>query len=697
MHSIRFNFGPRDPFSLKSFGSFPRFSIFLLLISALFFLQSCSGGGATSSPSPQTPPPPQAPPPQTPPSPPTIQFTAAPTSIVAGASSTLAWTTSNTTSVSLDNGIGAQPTAGSISVHPSQTTTYTLTALGSGSTQATAAATVTVTAPPAPPPPPPPPATANIPTWHVDNARTGLNPTETLLTPATVSSANFARLFTAPVDGYIYAEPLYLSAQNIDGVTRNVVFIATEYDSIYAFDADTFTPDANGNDTPLWHTALLNPGETPLPVAPSAGIAPWIGITSTPVIDPATHTLYAVATYSGGNGRGHRLYALDTSTGALKFGAPTDITACVNSTAPDAVNGQICVNPGDLSRASLLLANNTIYIGFGAQKHGWILSYDATSLQQKQIFNLSPNADGTGDYAGAGGIWGAGGGPAADSSGDLFVITSDGPFGLFNGEQSWGDSILHLDPNLNVLDSFTASDQAYLNCKDLDIGSATALLLQDSSGSYLLTGGKSGKSYLLDRAHLGGYHPGDSGALQTYWFSPALAHTGTCTDSNNNLLTGMNDNPAAIFATPAAFNGFLYSAAQSAPLKQFRISGGAITDTGNHSPETWGANSFGATAFVSANNSSSGIVWVLDNEAPIQNPGQLPPAHAILRAYDAANVSTELYNSAANPDDAGPLGLKFTSPIVANGKVFVVGAHDPLNGDPAQKPQGELAIYGLKP
>ena len=282
----------------------------------------------------------------------------------------------------------------------------------------------------------------NIPTWHVDNNRSGLNPNETSLTPANVGSSTFGKLFSYPIDGYAYAEPLLISNITINGAKHNVLYVATENDSVYAFDADSYG-------APLWQVSLLNSAinETPLT---GGTVKPFQGVTSTPVIDPSTNTIYVVsAQKSSANGASYRLNALDITTGAQKFNGPVTITASVPGTNSTAVNGMVSLPAGCVQRAALLLSQGTLYIGVGSCHSGWLLSYDAKTLTQTGVFNASPNIDGEGTYGGAGGVWMGSGGPVADSAGNVYISTGNGPYDATQG--SYGDSILKFSPTLQLL------------------------------------------------------------------------------------------------------------------------------------------------------------------------------------------------------------------------------------------------------
>ena len=238
----------------------------------------------------------------------------------------------------------------------------------------------------------------------MDNGRSGLNSNETQLTPANVNASSFGKLFSYQVDGYAYAQPLYISNLRINGGSHNVVFVATEMASVYAFDADNF-----GDGSPLWKTSLLQPGDVP---QPGGNPQPAQGLTSTPVIDTGSNVMYLVSAQKSSSGAfSFRLHALDITTGLERAGSPVTIHASVPGTNSEAVNGTITLNNGCLQRAALLLSHGTLYIGFSACPTGWLLSYDAASLTQIAVLNMSPNVDGYGQFGGAGGVWMGGGGP----------------------------------------------------------------------------------------------------------------------------------------------------------------------------------------------------------------------------------------------------------------------------------------------
>ncbi|HZS27583.1 MAG TPA: hypothetical protein VFB76_10160 [Candidatus Angelobacter sp.] len=511
----------------------------------------------------------------------------------------------------------------------------------------------------------------------MNNARTGLNDQETLLTPANVSGGSFGKLFSYAVDGYVYAQPLYISNLNINGRTHNVVFVATEMATVYAFDADNF-----GDGSPLWKTSLLQNGESP---QSGGNPKPFQGLTSTPVIDTSANTMYLVSSQKSTGAPFFRLHAIDITTGQERAGSPVVIHASVPGTNSESVNGVINLTVACLQRASLLLSQGTLFIGFSACPTGWLLSYDAASLSQIAVLNMSPNVDGFGEFGGAGGVWMGGGGPAADDAGNVYVSTGNGPY---DAGPEWGDSILKLDSHLHIIDHFTPSDWAFLQCRDLDVSAGGVMLIPGES--QLVAGGKAGKMYLINTANLGQLQPNDAGALQTLFFSPGSS-TENCVDNHGTVVTGQAGT-SSFYGTAAWFNGSLFVGNDPGPVKAFAYNSSHITAAGT-TPQSISAFSYGTTPFVSANGTNNGIVWALDHGKPIQDPHSSTPASAVLRAYDATNISHLLYSSEQNAADTPGFGIKFTEPIVANGKVFIATAHDSLS---TASPQGELDIYGLK-
>jgi Bacterial Ig-like domain (group 2) len=521
----------------------------------------------------------------------------------------------------------------------------------------------------------------NIPTWHMDASRSGLNAHEASLTPANVRSQTFGKVFSYVLDGYVYGEPLLISNLTVQGAKHNVLFVATENDSVYALDADT-------NLAPLWKVSLLKSGELPLTGGP---IAPNLGVTSTPVIDPSTNTLYVVSTQVSDTGATFRLNALDITTGTQKSGGPVTLHASVPGTNQEAVDGVVTLNTTCIQRAALLLANGNIYIGMGGCKSGWLLAYDATTLEQVGVFNSSPNLNGEGTFASAGGVWMGSGGPVADSSGNIYIATGNGPW---DGQTAYADSVLKFGSDLRLEDYFTPVGYQYMNCNDADLASGGVLLIPDTGE--LLAGGKTGKLYLLDSGNLGKQQANDAGATQTLFFSSGLvpSYTNSCTDSAGthaaSIISYENFGTAAYFDNSVYIGVTPTVSGITAGIRQFNYAGtltpGSIT-TPNVS-----MNSNGATPFISADGTQNGIVWMLDQGQPLQNGAGAAPTTATLRAFDASNLANMLYTSSTNSADVPGYGLKFTSPVVGNGKVYVSTGHDLTT---VTNPMGEIDVYAL--
>jgi uncharacterized protein (TIGR03437 family) len=487
----------------------------------------------------------------------------------------------------------------------------------------------------------------NVTTYRNDLSRSGLNSREVILKPANVNAATFGKLFSRAVDGEIYAQPLYLSLVNISGKgIHNVVLVATEHNSLYAFDADS---QSGANADPLWHTNLTgaDAGERTIGVSDVWGcgsIAPELGITGTPVIDPLTGTLYVVASTIRYGTFIHRLHALDVSTGAERPGSPVAIDASVPGTGDGFSQLTVPFRPYLYkNRAGLLLLNGVVYTAWtsfcdSGAYHGWLIGYDATDLHQISIYNNSPNAF-------AGSLWMGGAAPAADGDGNIYVVSGNGQFDGDTNGSDLGDSFIKLSSTagLAVADYFTPFNQDSLNRGDIDLGSSGPLLLPDEAGSgahrHLLIGaGKEGRIYLLDRDQLGHFHAGaDSQIVQSI-----VGATG------------------AVFGGAAYFDQTLYYAPAQDTVKAFGLVNGYLTTApASQSPQRFGG--LGAAPTVSADGETNGIVWAVEASSG-----------GTLHAYNASNVAQELYNSQTNRDrDAlGPF-VKFSVPLVANGKVYV--------------------------
>ena len=495
-------------------------------------------------------------------------------------------------------------------------------------------------------------------TYHNDNLRTGQNVNETILTTANVNSSTFGKLFSLPVDGPIFAQPLYLPGVTVGTQVHNLVFVATEHNSVYAWDADTVST------TPVWHDSFINQagGVTAIPCAEAAGndcstITPEFGITSTPVIDSSTGTLYVVAStkeVSGGTtSYVYRLHALSVTTGQEKFGGPMVIQATSGSAT--------LVPKQQLQRPGLLLVNGVVYIGFGshgdtAPWYGWLLGYNASTLQRVMVFNTAPT---TGEAA----IWQSGCGPAADAGGNIYFNTGNGPFDANTGGLDYGDSIVKLNSSGTVVDYFTPYNQATLNASDADVGSSGLVLLPDQTGTYahvLIGAGKQGVIYSVNR---------DNNLMGRY---------NSTSNQNIQSLAGLSSH--GLFGSPAYWNGNVYFAAWDDYLRAFQVTNGMVA-LSSHSSITLAFP--GATPSVSSNGSSNGIVWIIQENVPNDTVITNPPA-AVLRAYDATNLANELYDSteaAGNRDVAGG-AVKFAVPTIANGKVYVGNSN-------------QLTVYGL--
>jgi hypothetical protein len=518
---------------------------------------------------------------------------------------------------------------------------------------------------------------SNVLTYHNDSARIGQDLSETQLTPANVNAAQFGKLFSYPVDGYVYAQPLYVANLDLpDRGRHNVVFVATEHDSVYAFDADRTT---GADALPLWHDSFINPaaGVTTVPYNdPALGqkdIYPEVGITGTPAIDDTTSTLYVAAkTREVVNGVAqyiYRLHALDITTGAEKFGGPVVISGSVPGMGAGH-DDQGIVHFDALienQRPALLLLNGVVYLGWASHGdigpyHGWLMGYNAQTLQQVAIFNVTPNGFG-------GGIWASGGGPASDGNGNIFVNTGNGQFNAVTG--SFGDSYLRLRTTggLTVSDYFTPYNQDYLSFNDYDLGSGGVMVLPDQPGPHphlLIGAGKEGTVYLVDRDNLGQYHDGYDNVVQTLPFAVGLTPTGESFDDYYGA-----------FDTPAYFNSRVYYVGVGDVPKAFQLRDGLLSTT----PVSQGSTTYGyggATVSISANGATDGIVWAIEENNYAYGP-------ETLHAYDANDLAHELYNSnQAGVRDQPGLTNKFAVPTVANGKVYV-------------PTQYGVAVYGLVP
>jgi outer membrane protein assembly factor BamB len=500
------------------------------------------------------------------------------------------------------------------------------------------------------PPPPPPTTGTNVTTYHNDTARSGQNLTETTLTTSNVNSSRFGKLFVISVDGKVDAQPLYLTQLTMPNQgTHNVLYVATEHGSVYGFDADSGTL--------LWQVSILAAGETTSDDHGCGQITPEIGVTSTPVIDPKAGpngTIYVVAMSKDGSGNYHqRLHALDVTNGAEEFGGPHNIQASFPGTGDNSSGGNVVFDPAQYAeRAGLLLLNGVVYTGWTSHCDarpytGWIMGFDESTLAQVSVLNLTPNGN-------EGSVWMSGAGLAADTSGNIFLLDANGTFDSaldangFPNQGDFGNAFLRISTSnqkLAVADYFEMFNQGAENGSDEDLGSGGALLLPDlTDGSgqtrHLAVGaGKDSNIYVVDRDAMGKFNPSKNNIYQEI----------------QSALSG------SVFSMPAYFNNAVYYGAVGDNIKAFAISNAQLAGA----PASQTGNAFGypgATPSISANGTNNAILWAAENAGS-----------AVLHAYDATNLSRELYNSnqASGGRDRFGAGNKFITPMITNGKVYV--------------------------
>jgi hypothetical protein len=583
----------------------------------------------------------------------------------------------------VDGSIGGNSTTGTVSANGlftpgTQAGAHTVTATSLADGTKSFSATIGVT------------SLAGVLTYHNDPSRDGSNLQEYALTTSNVTTATFGKLFSCTADGAIYAQPLWISNLSMGGGSHNVVFVATEHDSVFAFDAD----GGSGNSCiPYWSVSLLNGGTpvNPQDAGDAGDISGEIGITGTPVIDSTTATLYVVSKTKEGSTYHQRLHALNLADGTEKFNGPVDITPAItvagNADTGDSSVG--CTSAANTvpfcplrenQRPGLALSNGTVYISWASHGdyqpyHGWIMGFTASNLSAPPIvFNDTPNGV-------EGGIWMAGGAPAIDSSNTVYVMTGNGDW---DGATNFGDSVLKLSSALAVSDWFTPSDEANLEANDFDLGSGGAMMLIDLPASpvprILIGGGKQGSGqagelFVLNRDNMGKFNASDSGVVQKF---PAGGR---------------------LFATGAFWQNSFYIAGVGAPLSVFTVNPSTslfTTTAASLSPTTFGFP--GVTPSVSASGSSNGIVWAIDSSqsgmsdtAPTRVAGP-----AILHAYDATNLATELWNSTSGTGNTAGNAVKMTVPTIANGKVYI-GTRGNDNTQGSGTTKGELDVYGLTP
>jgi hypothetical protein len=508
-------------------------------------------------------------------------------------------------------------------------------------------------------------STIDVVTYHYDNLRTGQNLNETILTPANVNSAKFGKLGSFTVDGRVDAQPLYLSAVSIPTVgTKNVLYVATEHGTVYAFDADS----VNGNTSAfLWKASVLGSGETSSDDRGCGQVTPEIGVTATPVIDRTRGphgAIYVVAMSKNANGNYfHRLHALDLTTGAELFGGPMLVQATYPGTGDDSSGGNVVFDAKQYKeRPGLLQIGGTIYTTWSSHCDNrpytsWVMSYDANTLTQTSVLNLVPNGS-------EGGIWMAGTAPGADASGNIYFMVGNGDFDTtlntngFPANANCGQCYVKLSPSapMKLLDYFTPSNSVSESNGDVDFGSGGPLLLPDLTDSngntrHLAVGsGKDAIIYVVDRDNMGKFN-----------------------GNTDNIYQQINGQIGGVFSKPSYFNNTVYYGAVGDQLKAFPITNAKLSGT----PATQSSTSYGypgTTPSISANGTSNGIVWAVENGST-----------GVLHAYNASNLTSELYNSnqAANSRDHFS-DNKYVTPMVANGKVYV--------GTP-----NSVVVFGLLP
>lgn len=591
----------------------------------------------------------------------TLQAGASGSDITISASAINSFSGSISVSVSgLPSGVTASPT--SISVSPAASQKITLTAAPTASSatgnitftgtssnlshSVAVATTVQSSSQPTTNPSP------DITTFHDNNSRDGLNAQEATLTLTNVNSSQFGKIGFDAVDGKVDAEPLSLAGVTAGGSARNVLYVATEHDTVYAFDADSGAQ--------IWKKSVLGTGETTSDDRSCGQVGPEIGITATPVIDRkqgANGTIYVVAMSKDSSGNyHHRLHALDITTGSEISGSPTEITATYPGNGDGSSNGTLTFDPKMYKeRAALLLSGGNIYLGWSSHCDfspytGWIMAYSESTLKQTAVLNLTPNG-------GDGSIWMSGDGIAADSAGNLFLLDANGKFDTtldankFPSQGDYGNSILKItsaNGKLSVSDYFAQYNTVSASGADQDLGSGGIVLLPDVTDStgaarhLLLGGGKDQNLYIADRDNLGKFNAGGSDNSNLYQELPGVG---------------------SIFSTPAFFNGVLYLGTVGNPLRAFPITNGKLAT----SPSSQTSISFaypGTSPAVSADGTQNGIVWAVESHTG---------SAAVLHAYDATDLTKELYNStqATGGRDAFGNGNKFITPLVVNGKVYV--------------------------
>jgi len=480
----------------------------------------------------------------------------------------------------------------------------------------------------------------NVVTYHNDVARTGLNPSETVLSPANVNSTSFGLLFNQTVDGVVVGQPLYLSDVSIPGLgVRNVVYVATLHDSVYAFDADS---NSGSNSAPLWQVNFTNPGAGITTASgtalPCQGVTSYqeAGIVSTPVIDPNSGTLYVIAKTNENGTIFHRLHALDITTGQERGNSPVAIVATFTTNKGTTVKFN---SLHAMNRPALLLNNGIVYAAFGSNgcndsAYGWVIAYNATTFQQVGVFNASPGK-------GLASIWQSGSGPAADGAGNVYVSTSESDFTGNTGGQDYGMSILKLVQGVGTLtlaDYFTPYNQAFLSQNDLDLSACGTMVLPDQPGPnphLLVASGKEGTVYLLNRDNMGQF-------------------CSSCTAGDTQIVQEIPSAIGSMFSSPVYWSNTVYFAGGFHPIQAYSLSSYVLaTPPAAQSTKMPG----GHAPTISANGNTNGILWAINGPH--------------LYAFDARTLKMLYNTNQAGTRDQLPATAHFATQTVANGRVYV--------------------------
>jgi hypothetical protein len=500
---------------------------------------------------------------------------------------------------------------------------------------------------------------AQVTTSQYDNFRTGATLNEKILTPQNVNANQFGKLGAFKVDGAVYAQPLFVPSVEVPGKgTHDILYVATEHDSVYAFDAN------RPGDPPLWQVSFLEKARgVTVPSEDDAQcpfIRPEVGITSTPVIDLKTGTLYVLVRTKIRHSVNpdeyfQHLHALAITTGVEKFGGPQLITASVPGNGSGTVNGRVAFDPlKENPRAALTLANGTVYLAWASScdvdpYHGWVMAYDAQTLTQKAALNVNPNGR-------EAGIWLSDTGPAVDAEGNLYVPTGNGTFDAASGGPDYGDSVLKLDgSSLAIRDYFTPHDQDRISEADADVGSSGPLLLPDQPGPHrhlLLQPTKDSTIYVIDRDNMGKFH------------------------RDTDALVEMIKMPGGGYGAMAYWNGHAYFAASDDYLREYTIRNGELV---LHASSKNKFENPGATPSISADGKKNAIIWAISTKT--WNGADTRPA--VLYAFDAAKLGEPIYTSEQNSQrDRAALATRFVIPVVVSGRVYF-------------STRGEVEVYGL--